>query len=69
MLDKVEGELQAVTATMKAVPNFAAFLENPTIAKDAKSKRVMMPSPYTVLPRTTTSNNYNNTHHIHCVYE
>jgi F0F1-type ATP synthase delta subunit len=40
MLEKVEGELQAVKQTMKAIPNFASFLENPTIAKDAKTKRV-----------------------------
>ena len=40
MLDKVEGELQAFTNTMKNSPNFAAFLMNPTIPRAEKTTKV-----------------------------
>ena len=35
-LDKVEGELAAIGEVLKKLPNFAAFLENPTVSRGDK---------------------------------
>ena len=40
MLDKVETELLAFANTMKTVPNFAAFLINPTVPRGEKMTKV-----------------------------
>ena len=39
-LEKVEGELAAVGDILKKMPNFAAYLENPTISRGDKVAKV-----------------------------
>jgi F0F1-type ATP synthase delta subunit len=41
MLEKVEGELQAVDELITKSPNFAAFLSNPTISRQDKATKVL----------------------------
>jgi F0F1-type ATP synthase delta subunit len=41
MLEKVEGELQAVDELITKSPNFAAFLANPTISRQDKATKVL----------------------------
>lgn len=40
VLDKVEGELNGLSAAATQSPAFAAFLDNPLIPRDAKSKQI-----------------------------
>lgn len=40
MLDKVESELVAFSEIVKKLPNFASFLENPTISRTEKAAKV-----------------------------
>jgi len=61
-LEKVEGELLAIKASAESSKEFASFLENPLISRDAKSKQVEdllkgKASPVTLNLMTTLAGN------------